>query len=364
MSSGMSGKRSRKREETRCKKKRTKQAREYFSPKDVQHTFNENILDCNELFDQSVSANLQEPADLDDDYFHALQFTVHPTEDVFSISRLDDCPIDTKTDGHNLSIQGNLQGKLSSDTRSGNNVEVEDDHDIENACGTGTAHDHLAPASIACSSSGRSETPTNQGSFTSDVLAKLNCVLMASTWAKIQCHQVEDDSCMDDTFTNEVSEFVETDGDELLLEGLEEMEKEEASSSDSLSCNNLLYQDAQINYDDSMLLIMAFSVRHKLSGAAIEDLVQLLSLHCPEGANTVKNLREFQTFLQALQNPIVRHYYCPRKGCQVYIGVEEPGCQDTCFLCNEPLSRDNFFLELPIESQLRDLLSGTFSYNL
>lgn len=107
----MSKKRSRKREETR-KKKRTKQAREYFSSKDVQHTFNESIVDCNELFDQSVTANLQESADLDDDYFHALQFTVHPTEDVFSISRLDDRPIDTKTDGHNLSIQGNVQGKL------------------------------------------------------------------------------------------------------------------------------------------------------------------------------------------------------------------------------------------------------------
>lgn len=280
----MSKKRSRKREETR-KKKRTKQAREYFSSKDVQHTFNESIVDCNELFDQSVTANLQESADLDDDYFHALQFTVHPTEDVFSISRLDDRPIDTKTDGHNLSIQGNVQGKLSSDTRSGNNVEVEDNHDIENAFGAGTAH-HLTPASIACSSPERSETLTNQGSFTSDVLVKRNCVLMASAWAKIQCHQVEDDSCIDDTSTNEVSEFVETDGDELLLEGLEEMEKEEASSSDSLSCNNLLYQDAQINYDDSMLFIMAFSVGHKLSGAAIEDLVQLLSLHCPEGANT------------------------------------------------------------------------------
>lgn len=126
--------------------------------------------------------------------------------------------------------------------------------------------------------------------------------------AKIQCHQVEDDSCIDDTFTKKVSEFVETDADELLLEGLEEMEKEEASSSDSLSSYNLLYHDAQINYDDSMLLIMAFSVRHKLSGAAIEDLAQLLSLLCPGCANTVKNLGEFQTFLEALQNPIVRLY--------------------------------------------------------
>ena len=112
-----------------------------------------------------------------------------------------------------------------------------------------------------------------------------------------------------------------------------------------------------------MLLIMAFSVIHKLSGTAMDDLIQLISLNCPEGVTTVKNLREFQTFLQALQHPIVRHYYCPRKGCQVYIGVNEPGSKDTCFLCNEPLSQDNFFLELPIESQLGDLLSGTFSYN-
>ena len=107
-----------------------------------------------------------------------------------------------------------------------------------------------------------------------------------------------------------------------------------------------------------MLVIMSFCVRHKLSAVAIEDLIQLISLHSPDNAKMVSNLREFQNFLTALKDPLVKHYYFPRKQCMVYNGTKEPGNDDKCCLCQQPLSKEYFFIELPIKSQLKGLLSG------
>lgn len=118
-------------------------------------------------------------------------------------------------------------------TCTGNDEELEEclveDDNIETA--HGAAAGCLAPASSICSSPGRSKAVLdNHDSFTSHALVGLNSVLRPSTWAKIQSHQVEDDSCIDNGLINEVSQFLETDGDELLLDRLEEMENREAPS--------------------------------------------------------------------------------------------------------------------------------------
>jgi len=119
-----------------------------------------------------------------------------------------------------------------------------------------------------------------------------------------------------------------------------------------------LYPGSNISCQESMLLIMSFCVRHKLSGVATEDLLRLLSLHCPENTNNLKSLKDFQLFVRSLKTPIVKHYYCPEKQCQVYNGTNEPDQSDCCIVCNKPLSKNYFFIELPIETQLQDLLSS------
>ena len=50
----------------------------------------------------------------------------------------------------------------------------------------------------------------------------------------------------------------------------------------------LLYDNARITLGESLLLTMAFIVRHKLSMVASDDLIALLELHCPQNNNTVK----------------------------------------------------------------------------
>ena len=76
-----------------------------------------------------------------------------------------------------------------------------------------------------------------------------------------------------------------------------------------------LYKDSIISVSESSLLIIAFAVRHKLSGVALEDLLDLIHLHCPKPNKCITKIREFQLFFQAQKHPILKHFYCPNTVC-------------------------------------------------
>ena len=126
----------------------------------------------------------------------------------------------------------------------------------------------------------------------------------------------------------------------------------------------LLYDNAQITLGESLLLTMAFIVRHKLSMVASDDLIALLELHCPQNNNTVKGLKKFREYLEYLRHPIKKHFCCVNPKCQVYISASKPKDGDVCKkkikICSEPLSGKSFFIELPIEDQLQTILSRKF----
>ena len=65
------------------------------------------------------------------------------------------------------------------------------------------------------------------------------------------------------------------------------------------------YEDWPISVGESLLLRMVFAVRHKLSGVALEDLLELIHFHCPKPNNCITELKEFQLFFQALRHPII-----------------------------------------------------------
>ena len=102
---------------------------------------------------------------------------------------------------------------------------------------------------------------------------------------------------------------------------------------------------------------MAFSVRHKLSGVALEDLLELIQLHCPKPNKCTTELKEFQLFFQALKHPILKHYYCPNKNCKIYIGTSQPESEANCTVCGTTLCSSAYFIEIPIVEQLRTILS-------
>ena len=119
-----------------------------------------------------------------------------------------------------------------------------------------------------------------------------------------------------------------------------------------------LYQDAPVTVAESCLLLMAFAVRHKLSGTALEDLLELVCFHCPKPNKCVTELKEFQLFFQALKHPFIKHFYCSNTICKIYIGTSQPASGAKCPVCGTIVSCSSYFIEIPIEEQLKTILSG------
>lgn len=82
--------------------------------------------------------------------------------------------------------------------------------------------------------------------------------------------------------------------------------------------NELLYENSRITVGESLLLIMAFIMRHKLSLVASEDLISLVELHCPGQNNALKGLSRFREFFQSLKHPMKKQFSCPNPKC-IYI---------------------------------------------
>ena len=119
-----------------------------------------------------------------------------------------------------------------------------------------------------------------------------------------------------------------------------------------------IYLDAPVTVADSSLLLMAFAVRHKLSGIALEDLLELIHFHCPKPNKCITELKEFQLFFQALKHPVVKHFYCPNVVCKVYIGTSQPETGAKCAVCGTIVGSSCYFIEIPILEQLKTILSG------
>ena len=77
-------------------------------------------------------------------------------------------------------------------------------------------------------------------------------------------------------------------------------EVQASSQEESAGDDQALYQDSSLRVSESSLLVMAFAVRHKLSGVALEDLLELIQLHCPKPNKCITEMKEFQLFFQAL----------------------------------------------------------------
>ena len=124
--------------------------------------------------------------------------------------------------------------------------------------------------------------------------------------------------------------------------------------------NEPLFMDSPVTVDESSLLIMAFAVRHKLSGVALQDLLSLIALHCPKPNKCFEEMNDFQAFFQVLKHPIVKHY-CPNVKCKIYNGDVKPKIEDRCSLCQTDLSLSAYFFEIPILEQLKTILSSMLS---
>ena len=98
-------------------------------------------------------------------------------------------------------------------------------------------------------------------------------------------------------YTEELARLIEEIEVEKVALGVEET-KDEGTELE------LLYEYSRITVGESLALIMAFIMRHKLSMFAPDVLISLLELHCPKENNAAKGLSQFKEYFQCLKHPL------------------------------------------------------------
>ena len=71
----------------------------------------------------------------------------------------------------------------------------------------------------------------------------------------------------------------------------------------------------------SLMLILAYGMRHQLSGVALSDLLVLIELHCLLPNQCKKSIKTIHDFFNNLKTPIEYHYFCQNKECTKYFGT-------------------------------------------
>ena len=125
--------------------------------------------------------------------------------------------------------------------------------------------------------------------------------------------------------------------------------------------DDLIYPGAKISNAVSMLLIMTFSITHKLSGAALKDLLSLINIHCLVPHKLLRSLYKFKQFFSYLKTPLKNHYYCSR--CSISVDQDCDSCPNTS--CQLELNEQNrcFFIQLSIADQLKAFFNRKGFFN-
>uniref|UniRef100_A0A6V7IHC1 Transposase domain-containing protein n=1 Tax=Bracon brevicornis TaxID=1563983 RepID=A0A6V7IHC1_9HYME len=120
-----------------------------------------------------------------------------------------------------------------------------------------------------------------------------------------------------------------------------------------------LYPNSPISVGESIMMILQFYLRHKISNSALGDLLELIKLHCPGPNQCIKSLYFFRKWLQSynVELQLKKHYYC--KACSHLI-------EDLMEQCPQCEGSDiTYFITIPVESQLKEFFARPgFYYNL
>ena len=133
------------------------------------------------------------------------------------------------------------------------------------------------------------------------------------------------------------------------------------SIEETASADKLIYPNVRIFIIESMVLIMTFAMKHKLSGSTLKDLLSLIDIHCLIPNPLIQSLYKFKQFFKLLQHPFKIHHYC--FNCGMAVKVAWTSCHNAA--CNQDFSSQNkhFFLELTVIDQLKSLFKHEGFYN-
>ena len=120
--------------------------------------------------------------------------------------------------------------------------------------------------------------------------------------------------------------------------------------------NKPLYDGAKITVAVSVILILTFSIRNGLSGAALADLLDLILLYCLKSvaSNALTSIFHFKIYFQGLKIPLVIHKYCAN----CLFLIQDKADKNICAVCNHNFSANKctgYFIEIPIVHHVKAL---------
>ena len=175
----------------------------------------------------------------------------------------------------------------------------------------------------------------------------------------ISTFNTDADTCNDDCY------YVQDDGNALMqypeLEydfepppqdlSDDEPESPNDEQSQNTAAEEVLYDGCPLSVATSAILVMKFKAKHKLSNEGLQDLLNIIKLHCPILNKCIASSYLFNK--QFGKNPGVSHYFC--NSCFQSVDLDAQVCPNE--LCNSNLSDSrSSFTEVPIIPQLKRLL--------
>ncbi|XP_063064685.1 uncharacterized protein LOC134456944 [Engraulis encrasicolus] len=124
--------------------------------------------------------------------------------------------------------------------------------------------------------------------------------------------------------------------------------------------DDLIYPGAPITKGQSLLLLMAYILRHNLTGVALEHLLQIFNVHFPGSVPATSYLFNKAYGRYGQYEP---HFYC--SGCTSYIGnatnqelIQECSICHMAFDADTNLKNGSYFIVLDLASQIKDILES------
>lgn len=125
--------------------------------------------------------------------------------------------------------------------------------------------------------------------------------------------------------------------------------------------NEPLYPGAPLSFQESSLLILLLTIRHKISDVLLSDILLLISAHCIEPNHCLKTKYKFKQYFDRLRINYDRQFYCPC--CHHSLSSERSDCSH-CQHVTDKDSSTPYFITMSILSQLSAMFLRSGFYNL
>lgn len=175
---------------------------------------------------------------------------------------------------------------------------------------------------------------------------------------ELELEEMLDDSLGKEELLNSSFELFIGEDNHASLDSVSDSEDHDVTSGQSESKpDDVLYSGAPLTSSTSFVLLLTFVMKHKLTREAFNDLLLVIEAHCPQPNScktSVKNLLEFAS--QANED-LEKYYFCDY--CKAYFGKGTGNCN----ICGERISKGGgFFIEVPVEKQLKMFFTGKFPF--